>query len=90
MRGLNIYNSQKKKGQLLNLNLAVRNSLVVADDTYDVLKIKMNKVFKNNVRFRLGNVVSVHQCPDVKYGNRIHILPIDDTIEGVTGNLFDA
>jgi transitional endoplasmic reticulum ATPase len=38
----------------------------------------------------LGDVVSVHQCPDVKYGKRVHILPIDDTIEGVTGNLFDA
>ncbi len=30
------------------------------------------------------------QCTDVKYGQRIHVLPIDDTIEGVTGNLFDA
>jgi len=26
----------------------------------------------------------------VKYGKRIHVLPIDDTIEGLTGNLFDA
>lgn len=34
--------------------------------------------------------MSVHQCPDVKYGKRVHILPIDDTIEGVAGNLFDA
>ena len=39
---------------------------------------------------RLGDVVSVHQCADVKYGKRVHILPVDDTIEGVTGNLFDA
>ena len=23
-------------------------------------------------------------------GKRIHVLPIDDTIEGVTGNLFDV
>lgn len=30
------------------------------------------------------------QCTDVKYGKRIHVLPIDDTIEGITGNLFDA
>ncbi|KAL6218746.1 hypothetical protein ACLB2K_011955 [Fragaria x ananassa] len=29
-------------------------------------------------------------CADVKYGKRVHILPIDDTIEGVTGNLFDV
>ena len=26
----------------------------------------------------------------MKYGKRIHVLPIDDTIEGITGNLFDA
>jgi hypothetical protein len=30
------------------------------------------------------------QCTDVKYGKRVHVLPIDDTIEGITGNLFDA
>lgn len=50
----------------------------------------MNKVVRANLRVRLGDVVSVHTCPDVKYGKRVHILPIDDTIEGVTGNLFDA
>eukprot|EP00253_Pinus_taeda_P007214 PITA_07214 len=50
----------------------------------------MNKVVRSNLRVRLGDVVSVHQCPDVKYSKRVHILPIDDTIEGVTGNLFDA
>lgn len=50
----------------------------------------MNKVVRKNLRVRLGDVVSVHQCQDVKYGKRVHILPIDDTIEGITGNLFDA
>lgn len=50
----------------------------------------MNKVVRNNLRVRLGDVISVHQCADVKYGKRVHILPVDDTIEGVTGNLFDA
>jgi len=28
---------------------------------------------------------SVQPCPDVKYGKRMHILPIDDTVEGLTG-----
>lgn len=50
----------------------------------------MNKVVRSNLRVRLGDVVSVHQCADVKYGKRVHILPVDDTIEGLTGNLFDA
>ena len=30
------------------------------------------------------------QCTDVKYGQRIHVLPFSDTIEGVSGNLFDV
>ena len=44
---------------------------------------------RNNLRVRLGDIVSVHACSDIKYGTRIHVLPLDDTIEGVTGNLFD-
>lgn len=33
---------------------------------------------------------SIQACPDVKYGKRIHVLPIDDTVEGITGNLFEV
>ncbi|XP_047166749.1 cell division cycle protein 48 homolog [Vigna umbellata] len=64
--------------------------IVLVDEHCDEPKIRMNKVVRANLRVRLGDVVSVNQCPDVKYGKRVHILPIDDTIEGVTGNLFDA
>merc|ERR1711881_701350 len=31
-----------------------------------------------------------HACGDVPYGKRVHVLPLDDTIEGITGNLFDT
>lgn len=64
--------------------------IVLGDELCEEPKIRMNKVVRANLRVRLGDVVSVHQCPDVKYGKRVHILPIDDTIEGLTGNLFDA
>lgn len=30
------------------------------------------------------------QCSDIKYGKKIHVLPFSDTIEGVSGNLFDV
>jgi len=39
----------------------------------------------------MGNFVcvcvlnSIQACPDIKYGKRIHVLPIDDTVEGLTG-----
>mmetsp|Transcript_2268 Transcript_2268/g.4015 ORF Transcript_2268/g.4015 Transcript_2268/m.4015 type:complete len:811 (+) Transcript_2268:115-2547(+) len=64
--------------------------IVLADETCEEAKIRMNKVIRNNLRVRLGDIVSVHQCQDVKYGKRIHVLPIDDSIEGLTGNLFDV
>jgi len=64
--------------------------IVLADDTCEEAKIRINKVVRKNLRVRLGDIVGVHQCADIKYGKRIHVLPIDDTIEGITGNLFDA
>jgi len=64
--------------------------IVLADDTCDEAKVRVNKVVRSNLRVRLGDVVTVHPCPDIKYGARIHVLPIDDTIEGLTGNLFDT
>jgi len=63
--------------------------IVLHDDKCEENKIRMNKVVRNNLRIKLGDVVSIHQCPEVKYGKRIHVLPIDDTIEGITGDLFD-
>lgn len=40
--------------------------------------------------FFLNVTLSIQPCPDVKYGKRIHVLPIDDTVEGITGNLFEV
>eukprot|EP01135_Chromosphaera_perkinsii_P000420 Nk52_evm67s78 gene=Nk52_evmTU67s78 len=64
--------------------------IVLSDDSCPKEKIRINRVVRTNLRVRLGDVVSVHACPDVKYGSRILVLPIDDTIEGITGNLFDV
>lgn len=59
--------------------------IVLSDDACPDEKIRMNRVVRNNLRVRLGDVVSIQSCPDVKYGSRVHILPIDDTVEGLTG-----
>ncbi|RKO98350.1 hypothetical protein CXG81DRAFT_28807 [Caulochytrium protostelioides] len=63
--------------------------IALADADVEPTKIRINKVVRNNLRLRLGDIVSVHACADIKYGSRIHVLPIDDTVEGITGNLFD-
>lgn len=64
--------------------------IVLADDNLEDSKIRLNKVVRTNLRCRLGDIVSVHACGDVPYGKRIHVLPMDDSIEGLTGNLFDT
>jgi len=64
--------------------------VVLSDDTCPNEKIRMNRVVRNNLRVRIGDIVSVHPCPDIKYGKSITVLPIDDTIEGLTGNLYEA
>jgi len=64
--------------------------IVLSDDTVSNERIRMNRVVRNNLRVRLGDVVSVSACSDIKYGKRIHVLPIDDTIEGLTGNWFEV
>lgn len=90
--------------------------IVLSDDTCSDEKVRMNRVVRNNLRVRLGDVIrwvkrtqlsyflsslqnsgiesdvslSIQPCPDVKYGKRIHVLPIDDTVEGITGNLFEV
>merc|ERR1719295_2263040 len=58
--------------------------IVLSDDTVSNEKIRMNR------RVRLGDVVAVSACPDVKYGAKIHVLPLDDTIDGLTGNFFEV
>ncbi|KAF7985776.1 hypothetical protein HWV62_393 [Athelia sp. TMB] len=63
--------------------------ICISSDDVEEGRIQMNKVARNNVRVKLGDIVNVHACPDIKYGKRIHVLPIDDTIEGLSGNLFD-
>lgn len=59
--------------------------IVLSDENCPNEKIRMNRVVRNNLRVRLSDIVSIQSCPDVKYGKRVHILPIDDTVEGLSG-----
>jgi len=64
--------------------------IALTDDNIQDGYIRMNRVVRTNLRVRLSDVVTVTPCPEVKYGKRIHVLPIDDTVENLTGNLFDT
>lgn len=62
----------------------------IVDDTVEDSKVRLNKVARTNLRIRLGDIVSVHPCPDIKFATRIHVLPLDDSLEGLTGDLHGA
>jgi transitional endoplasmic reticulum ATPase len=64
--------------------------VVLGEEGVDKNSLRMNKVIRKNLRVRLGDIVTVTAESDVPYGNRVHILPMDDTIEGVTGNLLEV
>lgn len=53
-------------------------------------KIRLTRVARNNLRVRIGDIVSLQPFADIPYGKRIQVLPFDDSVEGLTGNLFDA
>jgi len=65
-------------------------AICLADDACPDGQIMMNRVTRNNLRVKTGDVVTINSYTDIKYGTRIHVLPIDDTIEGITGSLFDV
>lgn len=64
--------------------------IVLVDPDLEEGKIRMNKVVRKNLRVKLGDTVSVLECGDVPYGKRIHVLPFDDCLQGITGNLFET
>lgn len=81
MRGDSIMIKGKKRRDTICITLV--------DNELEDGKIRLNKVVRNNLKVRLGDIVAVHPVPDIPYGKRVHILPIDDTIQGISGNLFE-
>merc|ERR1719283_673590 len=64
--------------------------IAIAQEQTEDTKIRMNKVIRKNLGVKLGDIVSLHNAGEVKYGERIHVLPFSDTVEGITGNLFET
>ncbi|KAJ1480942.1 cell division protein 48, N-terminal domain-containing protein [Baffinella frigidus] len=80
------------RGDIVQLKGMRKDTLcvVLTDDSCEEGTIRMNQVVRQNLRVGLGDAISVRPCPDVKYGKRIHILPIADTIVGFAGSLFET
>lgn len=61
--------------------------IAIKDDRIEVSKIAINKVVRNNLKVKLGDLVTVTVPEAVQDLKKIHILPYQDTIEGLTGDL---
>ncbi|WWC59705.1 transitional endoplasmic reticulum ATPase [Kwoniella dejecticola CBS 10117] len=64
--------------------------ICLSQDDIEEGKIAMNKVARGNCAVKLADLVHVSPANDIKYGKRIHVLPFADSIEGLSGNLFDV
>ncbi|KAJ7121776.1 Aaa Atpase P97VCP ND1 in complex WITH P47 C [Mycena crocata] len=63
-----------------------RDTVLICVSSSDVEegRIRINKVTRNNLRLKLGGLISLHACLDIKSGKRVHLLPFD-SIEGLSG-----
>jgi transitional endoplasmic reticulum ATPase len=60
--------------------------VVLTDNTLEDGKIRMNKTVRKNLRVRLGDVVMIKPTDKVPNLTRLHVLPIDDSVEGFSGD----
>lgn len=62
--------------------------IVFSDDTCPDGYIRMYHGTQNNLRVPSGDVITIEKCPDAKYGKHIHVLPINDTMKDIEGDLL--
>lgn len=64
--------------------------VALGDNDTDDNTIRLNKCIRNNLRVKLGDFIYISQFDEIKPASKIHVLPLDDTIEGLTGNIFEV
>jgi transitional endoplasmic reticulum ATPase len=65
-------------------------AVVSSDDSVLETRIQMTKVMRSNLRLRLSDPVKIQAFPDVKFAKSVQVLPFSDTVEGLTGDLFEV
>ncbi|KAL6835853.1 aspartate decarboxylase-like domain-containing protein [Trichoderma sp. SZMC 28015] len=64
--------------------------IVLADEQLNKGSAKINRVVRHKLRVKHGDIITISPCPHIKYAKRITVFPIADTVEGLTGSLFDV
>lgn len=62
--------------------------ILIEDDSQPDNYICMTKDTRDNLRVRLGDTVKVYPCECVKVIQELAMFPIQDTIEGIEGDIF--
>ena len=85
MKELKIFNGDPifVKGKRRNRTLLI----AVKDNRLSNGKIAINKVVRGNLKVKVGDLSTVNPAETVPDLTKIHILPYEDTIEGLTGDL---
>lgn len=73
------------RGKRRKVSIAI--ALQENGDELDDGKIRMNKCMRTNLRLRLGDLVTILPSENTPNLTKIHILPFDDSVEGLTGDI---
>jgi len=49
----------------------------------------MNSVVRDNLKAKIGEIVTIHEFTKLKFGKRIHVLPFEDSIKGKNDDFFE-
>jgi transitional endoplasmic reticulum ATPase len=63
--------------------------IVMADENCENEKIRMNSVVRDNLKAKIGEIVTIHEFTNLKFGKRIHVLPFEDSIKGKNDDFFE-
>jgi transitional endoplasmic reticulum ATPase len=63
--------------------------IIMADESCEKEKIKINFVVRNNLNVKIGEIITIHQFSDLKFGKRIHVLPFEDSLKDRNCDFFE-
>jgi transitional endoplasmic reticulum ATPase len=63
--------------------------IIMADESCEIEKIRLNKTVRSNLNIKIGDIATIHQFTNLKFGKRIHVLPFAESLDQTIDNLFD-
>lgn len=64
--------------------------IAISSEGMPVGVIRMSRVIRKNLKVKLADIVSVNPAGEIPNAKAVQILPYKDTIEGISGNLFET